>query len=118
MTWKYGEANESVGTLGATWTSGTLAIGGDALIVVTIVGNVDAIGTIAIDGSIDGEKWYQIPFRDSAGTVSTTFAVTAGLNTTEPFLVEDFNRCRVRYTRTSGGAAATMSMVAKRCRDA
>lgn len=112
-----GESTEST-TLGATWTSSTISldIGRTLLIQATIASNIDAVGTIAVDGSNDGANWYVIPFTDSAGTVSTTFAVTAGVNTTEPFSCEKFAHYRVRYTRTSGGAAATLTLAINRPR--
>lgn len=113
-----GEMNESVATLGATWTSTVLDLDtwSECLIAATVASNTDAVGTISVEASNDKANWYTVPFADSSGTVSTTFAVTAGLNTTEPFLVGFFSHFRVKYTRTSGGAAATLALAANMVR--
>ena len=117
MAWHLGENIETF-TLAASRTSDVLSKFKDVLLMVTIEGNVDAIGEVIVDGSNDRGKWYPVPFRDSGGTVSASYAVTAGLNTTQPFLVEAFPHARVRYVRTSGGAAATLSVTASEVHDA
>ncbi|MBK6849013.1 MAG: hypothetical protein IPG96_16255 [Proteobacteria bacterium] len=119
MTWKYGEANESVGTLGATWTSGDFRVLGRAgvLLQFVVAANADAVGTIKVQGSNDGTTWDDIEMVLPDGTTSTTYAVASGVNSSFSALVGWYSRIRVVYTRTSGGAAATLSVVACRSRE-
>lgn len=114
MAWKYGEANESVGTLGATWTSGELRPRGRAgvLLQFVIAANSDAVGTIKVQGSNDGAAWDDIEMVLPDGTTATTYAVASGVNSSFGVLVGWYSRVRAVYTRTSGGSAATLSIVA------
>lgn len=116
MAWKYGESNESVGTLGATWTSGEYHVLGRAgvLLQFVVAANADAVGTIKVQGSNNGTNWDDVEMVLPDGTTSTTYAVSSGVNSSFGALVGWYSRIRVVYTRTSGGAAATLTITANR----
>lgn len=118
MAWKYGESNESVGTLGATWTSGSFEVLGRSgvLIQFVVAANSDAVGTIKVQGS-NGTTWDDVEMILPDGTTATTYAVSSGVNSSFSALVGYYTRLRVVYTRTSGGSDATLSMIATRSKN-
>lgn len=103
---------ESLGTLGATRTSTVIRPRANCGIMaqVIVAGNTDAVGTIKVQGSNDGTNWKDVTFTLPDGSTATTWAITAGLNDSEPFLFGGYVNFRIVYTRTSGGAAATCTI--------
>lgn len=116
MAWFLGEAIEEFATLGATKTSAPYAAfaGQGVLFQFVIAANADAVGTIKVQGSNDKTNWDDIEMVLPDGTTSTTYAVLSGVNSSFSALLGWYNWLRVVYTRTSGGAAATLTILASR----
>lgn len=112
MAWFLGEAIEVFATLGATKNSDPYAVlGRDSILLqFVIAANADAVGTIKVQGSNDKTAWDDIEMVLPDGTTATTYAVLSGVNSSFGALVGYYQHLRVVYTRTSGGAAATLTV--------
>jgi hypothetical protein len=111
-------------TSAATQTGATITTTGyhTACFTFLLTNTTNPVGTLEVDGSIDGTTWHPIVLQ--ANNVSHFIGVTyTALATAAPTIaindpagnvkiglcVEAFPAMRLVYTRTSGGAVATLS---------
>lgn len=114
MAWSLGEAIEVASTLGATWTSAAREMLGAAgvLLQFIVAGNADAVGTIKVQGSNNQTNWDDVDMVLPDGTTAASYPVSSGVNSSFGVLVGGYHYFRVVYTRTSGGNAATLTILA------
>lgn len=99
----------------ATATSAPYVLGQERIVSLHItVANVDSVGTLAVQSSNDGTNWCTVGFLDQNGALQTSLAVTSGVNPNTMLVMLDMAEAQIRlvYTRTSGGAADTLTAVA------
>lgn len=99
----------------ATATSASYVVGQEKTVSIHVtVSNVDSVGTLAVQSSNDGTNWCVVGFLDQNGAAQTSLAVASGVNPNTMLIMVDLAEAQLRlvYTRTSGGAADTLTAIA------